>query len=257
MCEEFEYELCSFGEDLGKTFSTAKRLSRIAQGREAHSGLERMINPTQPRRGCPNVMSTFWRTPSEFPETSGFFCFPGCALRPWAILDNRFAVENRPTHLTQYPLGWLREYDFFPYHQYIENDSVSLFVFLGLTTQSTFCGQPKIDKVQLVEADGFDLLYVVITQPLADNTKRCEVVVRHAEEALQTAARYKFKGTTKGNERPKHDGNVVFFIRHSRKVDYGAVTGFGIAQLQEISAAEAEKGKNLVRRHAWSLGKLP
>ena len=45
------------------------------------------------------------------------------AAQPWAILDNRFAVENRPTNLTQYPLGWLSEYDFFPDHQYIENDS--------------------------------------------------------------------------------------------------------------------------------------
>ena len=53
--------------------------------------------------------------------------FPECASRPWAILDNRFAVENRPTHLTQYPLGWLSEYDFFPDHQDLENDSVSVF----------------------------------------------------------------------------------------------------------------------------------
>ena len=78
MYEEFEYGLCSFGENLGRAFLTAKRLSRIAQSREAHSGLERKIDRPQPRRGCPNVMSTFWKTPSEFPETLGLFCSPGC-----------------------------------------------------------------------------------------------------------------------------------------------------------------------------------
>ena len=52
------------------------------------------------------------------------------AAQPWAILDNRFAVENRPTNLTQYQLGWLSEYDLSPYHQYIENDSVRNFQLL-------------------------------------------------------------------------------------------------------------------------------
>ena len=41
MYAEFEYGLCSFGENLGRAFLTAKRLSRIAQSREAHSGNER------------------------------------------------------------------------------------------------------------------------------------------------------------------------------------------------------------------------
>ena len=48
---------------------------------------------------------------------------------------SRFGI--RATNLTQYPLGWLSEYDFFPYHQYLENDSVRNLE--TLTPQSLSC----------------------------------------------------------------------------------------------------------------------
>ena len=118
----------------------------------------------------------------------------------------------------------------------------------------------KFDAVVLVKGKEPDAsaLYVVLTQPKADLDKLCELVVKHAEPAIQAATEHKFQGTTKANEKPKYQGNIVFLVRASTKAPDGSATGFTVEQLREIAAAGPEDGKRLVRRHAWALSeKIP
>jgi uncharacterized protein (TIGR03067 family) len=127
-------------------------------------------------------------------------------------------------------------------------------------TEKTSAVGPKFDAVILVKGNEPDpsLLYVVLTQPKADLDKLCELVVKHAEAAIQAATEHKFQGTTKANERPKHQGNIVFLVRVSTKALDGHATGFTVEQLREIATASPEDGKRLVRRHAWALSeKIP
>ena len=114
MYEEFENGLCSFGENLGRTFLTAKRLSRIAQGREAHPGNERRNTDINLEEVVQTSSVRFGELLRSSRTCMAVLLSQGAA-QPWAILDNRFAVENRPTNLTQYPFGWLREYYLSPY----------------------------------------------------------------------------------------------------------------------------------------------
>jgi len=118
----------------------------------------------------------------------------------------------------------------------------------------------KFDAVILVKGKEPDpsLLYLVLTQPKADLDKLCELVVKHAKAAIQAATEHKFQGTTKTNEKPKYQGNIVFLVRASTKAPDGHATGFTVEQLREIAAASPEDGKRLVRRHAWALAeKIP
>jgi hypothetical protein len=114
--------------------------------------------------------------------------------------------------------------------------------------------EARFDEVVLITGGGQDLLYVVLTDAGGD---RADLVVKYARAALRVAAAHKFAGTTKGDEKPKHRGNVVFVIRKAAGDQVGAVSGFGVEQLQEIIAAGPEKGRALAARHAWSLGKVP
>ena len=75
-------------------FSTAKRLSRIAQGRKAHPGKQKKPDVSGNSEGVlQKVLMTFGQPLRGW---VGFIILsnPECASRPWAILDNRFAVEN-------------------------------------------------------------------------------------------------------------------------------------------------------------------
>jgi hypothetical protein len=120
-------------------------------------------------------------------------------------------------------------------------------------------GEPRFDAVILVEARPPDLslLYVVVTQPRADNDKLSEVVVRHARVALAAASEHRFEGTTDGDARPRYKGNVVFLVRDSRDDRRGYTTGFSVEQLREIVAANPAAGRKLVDRHAWSTEEIP
>jgi hypothetical protein len=117
----------------------------------------------------------------------------------------------------------------------------------------TLKGEPGFDAVILVEArpPNLSLLYVVVTQPRADNDKLSEVVVRHARAALAAASEHRFEGATEG-DRPRHKGNVVFLVRQSRDDRRGYATGFSVEQLREIVAVNPAAGRKLVDRHAWS-----
>ncbi len=67
--------------------ATPKALNSKAQGRAAHPGLsgpvpEPTLNGLHTRQWHPyRVQESFWSN------------LPGCATRPWALLDNRFAVR--------------------------------------------------------------------------------------------------------------------------------------------------------------------
>jgi len=101
------------------------------------------------------------------------------------------------------------------------------------------------------------LLYVILTDPKDNNQNRDAMVLKYAKAALQEAARHKFKGATKKEELPRYDGNIVFLVRATRKDRLGIASGFSVAQLQQILAAEPERARQLVQRHAWSRGELP
>ena len=90
------------------------------------------------------------------------------------------------------------------------------------------------------------LLYVVLTEPGADQAALEGVVAKHAATALAEADRQKF--TT---------GNVVFLVREGVGHDRGYVTGFSREQLEEIKKADPAVARSLVGRHAWTTGKLP
>ena len=135
-----------------------------------------------------------------------------------------------------------------------------------LPAEKTSTAASKFDAVILVKAKEPDSssLYVVLTQSRADldptayHDKLCELVVKQSKAAIQVATEHKFQGTTKANELPKHQGNVVFLVRVSAKALDGYSTGFTVEQLREIAAASPEEGERLVRVHAWALfGKIP
>lgn len=115
------------------------------------------------------------------------------------------------------------------------------------------------DAVILVEGKEpqISLLFVVLTQPKADNDKLNELVARHAKAAIQVASEYQFEGTTKPDEKPKYRGNAVFFVRLSTKARNGYATGFGVEQLREIAALNLDEGKERVRHHTWGWDDLP
>lgn len=117
----------------------------------------------------------------------------------------------------------------------------------------------KFDEVILVEGKSPDisLLYVVLTEPKTDIDKLSELVVRHAKVAIQAAAEYKFEGATKGDEKPKYKGNVVFLVRNARQDRTGTVTGFSVEQLREIATTKPEAGRQIVARHHWGFGHIP
>jgi hypothetical protein len=104
---------------------------------------------------------------------------------------------------------------------------------------------------------GPDLLYVVLTEVKANNEKLVDLVLKYAPAALREAAEHKFKGTTKGDEKHKYDGNVVFLVQGARGDGKGYGSGFSVEQLQEILAAKDSQARELVRAHSWSLAKLP
>ena len=119
--------------------------------------------------------------------------------------------------------------------------------------------EPKFEEVVVVKSTdgGPDLLYVILTDPKDNNQNRDAMVLKYAKAALQEAARHKFKGATKKKELPRYDGNIVFLVRATRKDRLGIASGFSVAQLQQILAAEPERARQLVQRHAWSRGELP
>jgi hypothetical protein len=77
---------------------TAKRLHNTAQGRAAHPGRERPIYffayPERVGQGEPCLVQPLQGWPDLGPEA-----VPGCAARPWAVLCNRFAVNEPWVHL--------------------------------------------------------------------------------------------------------------------------------------------------------------
>ena len=119
--------------------------------------------------------------------------------------------------------------------------------------------EPKFEEVVVVKSTdgGPDLLYVVLTEPKDNNQKRDAMVLKYAKAAFREAARHEFKGATKKEEPPRYDGNIVFLVRATRKDRVGIASGFSVAQLQQILAAEPERARQLVQRHAWSRGELP
>jgi hypothetical protein len=117
----------------------------------------------------------------------------------------------------------------------------------------------KFDEVILVQKNGqVDLLYVVLTDEKSRGVDDYDkAVVQYAKAALREAAKHEFKGTTKPGEKYKHDGNVVFVVRRTRKDMSAAATGFSVEQLQEILAAGPKKGLELARAHTWGFEHLP
>src|SRR5262245_17211570 len=115
-------------------------------------------------------------------------------------------------------------------------------------------GGHPFDKVILVPGKGNNpaLLYVVLTAPRAVRVDHLTtLVVKHAEDALREAQHHGFKGTTRAGERPRHDGNVVFAIRDTRKDRDARITGFGVEQLREILQVSPARARQLVGRHSW------
>ena len=104
---------------------------------------------------------------------------------------------------------------------------------------------------------GVDLLFVVLTEPKVNNAKLDELVVKYAAAALREAAEHKFDGATKGDEKPKYKGNVVFLVRYSRDARSGSASGFGVDQLREIVAATPEGGRKLASAHSWGKHDIP
>ena len=99
---------------------------------------------------------------------------------------------------------------------------------------------------------GPDLLYVVLTEPKANKDKLVDLVLKYGPAALREAAEHKFEGATKGDEKPKYKGNLVFLVRNSRDARRGAHTGFSVEQLREVVAANPDAARKLVGEHAWS-----
>src|SRR5438046_3042158 len=96
--------------------------------------------------------------------------------------------------------------------------------------------EPKFDEVILVEAKKpqISLLYVVLTEPKAGAKKGADLVLKYAKAALREATAHKFKGTDLKDEKYKHEGNVVFFIRSAAGDEMGTISGFSVEQLREI-----------------------
>lgn len=120
--------------------------------------------------------------------------------------------------------------------------------------------EPDFDAVVLIEGKGRDisLLYVVLTERRkVDHDIQNDLVAKYAKAALQAAEEYKFQGTTKEGEKPKYNGNVVFFIRPGGHPNWGYQTGFGVEQLQTIVVANPEEARKLASDHAWVLGQIP
>jgi hypothetical protein len=117
----------------------------------------------------------------------------------------------------------------------------------------------KFDEVIVVRSKdkGPDLLYLVLTAPDADLDKQCELVVQYAKAALSEAQAHKFKGAIKDAEKPAYDGGIVFVIRKTREDKMAAYTGFSIEQIREILGAPPDRGRHLVKLHAWSVSKIP
>jgi hypothetical protein len=109
--------------------------------------------------------------------------------------------------------------------------------------------------LEVGKGPNISLLYVVLTEP--DVNKRDDLVVRYAESALKEAADHKFKGATKGDERPRYEGNVVFLLRSEKGASEGIVSGFSVDQLKEILEAKPDRARQLASRHSWGFGKLP
>ncbi len=114
------------------------------------------------------------------------------------------------------------------------------------------------EKVVVKKGDrSVDLLFVVLTEPKATNDKLDELVVKYASAALREASEHKFEGATKGDEKPKYKGNVVFLVRYSRDARSGFTSGFGVEQLREIVAATPEGGRKLASTHSWGKHDIP
>ena len=127
--------------------------------------------------------------------------------------------------------------------------------FVALAPSTARADDMKFDDVILVEGKGRDvsLLYVVLTEPKADLKKLRELVVKYAGTAVKEAAERKFKGATKPDEKPKYEGNVVFFVREGKRDRQGAYTGFSVGHLKRI-AAKIDKEPIAA---AWTFGELP
>src|SRR5262245_15473764 len=121
-------------------------------------------------------------------------------------------------------------------------------------------GDEKLTFEKVVVKKGVrsvDLLFVVLTEPKVTNDKLGELVVKYAAAALREAAEHKFEGATKGDEKPKYKGNVVFLVRYSRDARSGFTSGFGVEQLREIVAATPEGGRKLASAHSWGKHDIP
>jgi hypothetical protein len=134
------------------------------------------------------------------------------------------------------------------------------------TTMSVGAGQGehkdtrlKFDEVSLVaaKAPNLSLLYVVLTEPRADQETLVGLVVQYARLALAEASARKFKGAVGGEEKHQYEGNVVFLVRRDRIERRGRLSGFSVEQLREIAGASGERARKLVAAHAWGLGQLP
>jgi hypothetical protein len=135
---------------------------------------------------------------------------------------------------------------------------LTLVVLMLLCTSGKGDEKLTFDKVVVVKGvRSVDLLYVVLTEPNVTNDKLDELVVKYAAAALSEAAEHKFEGATKGNEKPKYNGNVVFLVRQSRDARSGFASGFGVEQLQEIIAATPDAGRKLAGRHSWGKHDIP
>src|SRR5262245_53792775 len=132
-------------------------------------------------------------------------------------------------------------------------------VVLGLLCASAISDeQLTFEKVVVRQADrNPDLLFVVLTEPKTNNEKLDELVLKYAAAALREATEHKFEGTTKGDEKPKYKGNVVFLVRYSRDARSGFTSGFGVEQLREIVAATPEGGRKLASAHSWGKHDIP
>jgi hypothetical protein len=121
-------------------------------------------------------------------------------------------------------------------------------------------GDEKLTFEKVVVKKGIrsvDLLFVVLTEPKVTHDKLDELVLKYAAAALREATEHRFEGTTKGDEKPKYKGNVVFLIRYSRDARSGFTSGFGVEQLREIIAATPDAGRKLASAHSWGKSDIP
>jgi RNA polymerase sigma factor (sigma-70 family) len=125
---------------------------------------------------------------------------------------------------------------------------------------------PPFDAVVWVPPRGPNrgLLYLVLTEPRANNDKLNELVVRHAGAALREArkrllADRRGRPAPGGQEGKEQEGsfNVVFLVRPSTRTRRGAATGFSMEQLRQIRDADPERARRLASVHAWSFGEIP